>query len=235
MARPFRVLRRFFFAATSVLVTVGCGDSAIPVTRDDPVEGQRDALVTVVAFGDYQCPYTAQAIRTVEGLRERYSPGELRIAWKHLPLSFHAAAGPAAESAAVVNVLAGAEPFWSLSRRMLDSQREMTTAAVDDWVSELGVRVDEYRALVSQGVGAAKVDADLALASSLAVHAAPTFFVNGVEIEGALPAEAMAAIIDRALAQARDELAAGVDRAELYDTITRLNRASTKGFAGPDG
>lgn len=232
MQRARFLLVRVGVAAS--LSAVGCSaDSAVPVTRDDPVLGQSDALVTVVAFGDYQCPYTARAMTTLEAVRSRYSADEIRIAWKHFPLSFHAMAHSTAESTAAVNIVAGPERFWSLSRQILDSQRELTAAGLEAWVAGLDVPPDQYRELLSTGWASAKVDNDLALASRLGISAAPTFFVNGLELRGAVPDAAMIDTIDRALMQARELVSSGVDRAAVYDMATGLNRSLDASPTGP--
>lgn len=224
MVQRFRALWRHV-CACALLAASGCSDSSIPVGPDDPVDGAREALATVVVFGDYQCPYTARAMQTLEVLRARYPADQLRIAWKHFPLSFHADARPLAEAAAVVNVAAGAEPFWRISRRLLESQRAVRQEALDQGVVALGIPLGTYRTLEAQGIGAEKVDADLLLATNLGVRASPTLFVNGIEIEGALPVEDLARTIDGALAQARAQVANGIDRADVYDVVTGLNRS----------
>lgn len=209
--------------AAAMLFSVGCTDAGVPVTPADPVDGRGDALVTVVAFGDYQCPYTAKALTTLESVRARYQADEIRIAWKHFPLSFHPEARPAADVAANVFLAGGPEPFWQLSHWMLQSQRDLSPESIDAWASEVRLPVANYQSIAAQALPAAKVDADLELARSLGVRASPTFFIDGLKLEGAQPAESFAASIDRALAQAREAVATGVDRDAVYDTTVQLN------------
>ena len=125
-----------------------------------------------------------------------------------------------------MNIAAGAEPFWKISRRLLESPRAMAREALDEGVVALGIPLDAYNALEAQGVGAEKVDADLMLAANLGMRASPTLFVNGIEIEGAPPVEALLATIGGALAQAQDQVTNGIDRVNVYDVVTGLNRSS---------
>src|SRR6185295_16835150 len=64
-------------------------DSPVPIELDDPVWGSRTALLTLVLFGDYQCPFTARLQPTIEQLQQKYGSANLRIVWKNYPLPFH--------------------------------------------------------------------------------------------------------------------------------------------------
>jgi hypothetical protein len=67
----------------------------VPISATDPVWGSRRALVSIVVFGDFQCPYTAMILKTVQALEQKYGPTDLRVVWKDLPLAFHVQARPA--------------------------------------------------------------------------------------------------------------------------------------------
>src|SRR5215472_9322653 len=82
---------------------------AIPVLASNPTWGSRTALVTIVEFGDFECPFCAQADRTIVELEKAYGPTDLRVVWKHLPLPFHPHARPAAEAGQGVFTLGGSE------------------------------------------------------------------------------------------------------------------------------
>src|ERR1700722_9940593 len=68
----------------------------IPVSAADPWRGRRDAPVTIVMMGDFQCPFCARSVATLTQLRQSYGDEKLRIVWKNHPLPFHNEARPAA-------------------------------------------------------------------------------------------------------------------------------------------
>src|SRR5580704_1084200 len=57
-------------------------DAAVPILSSDPTWGSRTAPVTIVFFGDFQCPYTAKSTKTIGALEDKYGPGSLRVVWK---------------------------------------------------------------------------------------------------------------------------------------------------------
>jgi len=69
-------------------------DAAVPVSLKDPSWGDRRALVTLVVFGDLECPFTGKVLPTLHKLEDKYGPADLRIVWKDLPLPFHPGHAP---------------------------------------------------------------------------------------------------------------------------------------------
>ncbi len=205
-------------------------DGVVPVFATDPVDGNRDALVTLVEFSDLQCPYCGRADSTVGALREAYGPDELRIVWRHYPLPFHSFARPLAEAGVGVLELAGAPTFFRYERAAFaalvrpgglreDTPRALAEAAgVDGQVIEQGLRDKRW---------AATVDRDLALGKRLGVNGTPAFFINGVNLSGAQPLEKFKEVIDAELGKARALIAAGTPRHLVYLA------ASKAGFKEP--
>jgi len=171
-----------------------------------PIRGTADAKVTIVEFSDFQCPYCARAAQTVEQVVEKHGQN-VKVVFKHFPLDFHPWAKPAAVAA---NCAAQQSPeaFWLLHDKYFEHQRELTPETViaqsKTYLADSGVDLaawatcaedttsDAHQAMV------AAVEADIALAAELGVEGTPSFFVNGVELEGAqaLPA------FDAAIAEA---------------------------------
>src|SRR5687768_16900195 len=81
--------------------------SPIPVTGKDPSWGNADALVTIVEFSEFQCPFCSRVGPTIKQIKETYGPQKVRIVWKDQPLSFHPNARPAAMAAHAVFGLGG--------------------------------------------------------------------------------------------------------------------------------
>jgi protein-disulfide isomerase len=192
-------------------------DSAkVPVATADPTWGSRDALVTVVLFGDLECPFTGRILKTVQALEQKYGPADLRVVWKDEPLPFHAHARPAAEAAEAVFTLGKADAFWRFWEQALAHQTDLTAASFEAWAALAGVDVESFRRLVASHAAAAKVDADLALAQRLHADGTPTFFINGTVVVGAQPLDRFDALVASELEAARARVSSGVSREVVY-------------------
>ncbi|MBK7775115.1 MAG: thioredoxin domain-containing protein [Sandaracinaceae bacterium] len=93
--------------------TSGVQRFAVPVTAEQPSQGPADALVTMVVFSDFQCPFCARLNPTIEQLMRAY-PTQLRVVWRNLPLAFHPNAMPAAEAAMEAFAQGGDRAFWQM-------------------------------------------------------------------------------------------------------------------------
>jgi len=173
----------------------------IPV-GDSPVRGRDDALVTVVIFSDFQCPFCARVLPTLEALSERYGD-DIRFVWKNNPLPFHDRARPAAEAAMVVYAKAGAEAFWRFHDALFADRGRLTDEGIEDAAEQVGVPREVLRRELATGPYRAAVTADMALAQQLGAGGTPNFFINGTQLIGALPVERFVAVIDPVLALAR--------------------------------
>jgi protein-disulfide isomerase len=192
----------------------------MPVTAADPRSGAADALVTVVIFGDFQCPFCGRAAGTMGQVRQRYTDSDLRIVWKNHPLPFHTQARPAAEVGQAVFEARGSEAFWRYHDAVFANQRTLETPDLERAAEAAGVSADEVNRILDRGSPRAKIDQDEALAKKVGSLGTPSFFVNGTLLSGARPLEDFTAAIDKALAEARAALAGGVPRASLYATLS---------------
>ncbi len=198
-------------------------DSPVPVSAADPSWGNADALVTLVVFSDFECPFCSRIEPTLAQIRQTYGPRKIRIVWKNEPLSFHDRARPAAEVAMGVFALGGNDAFWKLHEVAFAHQRELTDANLDAWAALSGVDVAALRAGQQLGTWGKKVDKDHDEARRAGVSGTPATFVNGVLASGALPFEFFQAVIDEELSKAEAKLLEGVPRAQLYATLSRAN------------
>ena len=191
-----------------------------------PAIGKSDALVTLVEFGDFQCPFCRRAASTVDKLRAEYG-ADLRVVWKNNPLPFHPNAVPAAELALEARAEKGDAAFWSVhddlyATTALD-QPSLLAIARARGVSEVAVQN-----AIATKAHQAILDADAKLATDLGASGTPTFFVNGRMVVGAQPITKFEATIEEALADAKARVAAGTRRARVYDAI--LRDASARGY-----
>ncbi len=107
-------------------------DAQIPIFANDPVRGRRLAYVTVVVFSDFQCPFCGRLATTLGRVQETYGD-DVRIVFKHDPLSFHPHARLAAEVGAGVLALKGPEAFWRYHDMAFRSQQPFAPDVVRDW------------------------------------------------------------------------------------------------------
>jgi len=196
---------------------------AIPVDDRDAVWGAPDALVTLVEFQDFQCPFCLRVQPTLQRLRKKYSEDELRIVFKHNPLPFHTQALPAASAAQAVYELAGSAVFFRYSDRLFENQRDLTEDKLESWANDVGVGRAAFRSARDRATG--KVEADMALAKEIGALGTPNFRVNGLEISGAQPYQVFAETIDRELGEARALAEARVPRIEIYGQRVAANYA----------
>lgn len=206
------------FTTTGLLAAlVACGQSSstagsrlkVPV-GDSPQRGPSDAWVTVVEFADFECPFCRKEEQVVADVESFYA-GDLRVVFKHFPLtSLH----PHAQAAAVAAECADQQwKFWEMHDLLFQTALDDATLLADA-EQVPGLDVTAWQACVGSTAPSSAISTDVALANSVGIDATPTFVVNGVVVVGAVPEGDLRAVIDRARAQA---VASGIPRAEYYD------------------
>ncbi len=178
----------------------------------DHVRGPRESPVTVVEYGDFECPYCGQAEPVVRELLAGF--GDVRYVWRHLPLTdVHPHAQLAAEAAEAA-ALQGA--FWEMHDLLLDHQNELRSADLTGYAGRLGLDVDRFRDDLERRVGAARVAEDVDSADLSGVSGTPTFFVNGRRHHGAYDITTLSTTVRaakaRALAEAERSAGSGARR-----------------------
>ena len=185
---------------------------------DSPVLGPPEAPITVVAFSDFECPYCARAVASLEALRARYGE-RLRIVFRHMPLPYHRRAMAAHEAAVEAREQGGDEAFWAMHDRIF-AFRDIAPERLEGHARTIGLDVDRFRAALGDGRHRDRIAVDRRLGNELGVRGTPTFFINGRRLTGAKPPEAFAALIEPLLVEAQARLAAGTPPAALYDALT---------------
>jgi protein-disulfide isomerase len=178
-----------------------------------PVRGPEDAWVTMIEFGDFECPFCGAEEPIVEALVQAY-PVDLRLVFKNFPLTtIH----PYAEGAAVAAECAKAQgDFWKMHDLLYANQNALQSQNLSTYAKESGVDLMAWQACLATQPPVDAIYADVALATSVGVDATPTFFVNGEIVVGAVPEAQLQAVIEAARTRAE---ASGVPRASYYDTV----------------
>ena len=180
------------------------GRAAVPVRGDDPVKGPATAAVTVVEFSDFQCPFCGRAIPAVKDVEAAF-PRDVRIVWKHLPLSFHQNAMPAALAAEAAREQGGPAKFWAMHDKLFANQAALSEATYEQYARELGLDLARFKKDVADPKLKARVQEDAQLAQRVGVNGTPTFIVNGETVVGSA---ALRPAIERQLQAAKPVRAA---------------------------
>jgi Na+/H+ antiporter NhaA len=175
-------------------------DLAVPVDPDrDHIRGpKKGALVTLVEYGDFECPYCGQAEPAVRGvIREM---GELRFVFRHLPLTdVHPHAQLAAEAAEAADQQGA---FWEMHDMLMDHQGALTFRDVVGYATSIGLDTDKFSEDLRNHAGAGRVAEDVDSADLATVSGTPTFFINGNRHYGAYDLAALKEAVHTAKARA---------------------------------
>jgi Na+/H+ antiporter NhaA len=171
----------------------------------DHIRGSDSAPVTLIEYGDYQCPYCGQAEVAIRELLDSFGD-ELRYVWRHLPLNdVH----PNAQMAAEASEAAAAQgQFWEMNDRLLAHQDELTPRDLAHHAEELGLDVDRFWRELRDRDHAERVAEDVASADASGVAGTPSFFINGRRHQGAYDVDTLSAAVRRARNRARIDQAA---------------------------
>jgi protein-disulfide isomerase len=161
----------------------------------DHIRGGDDALVTLVEYGDYECPYCGQAEAVIRDLLDSFG-AELRYVWRHLPLNdVHTQAQTAAEAAEA----AGAQgSFWEMHDCLLDHQDELAYPDLVRHAATLGLDIDRFERELRAREYAPRVAEDVASADASGVAGTPSFFINGRRHYGAYDQPTLTAAVKAA-------------------------------------
>jgi Na+/H+ antiporter NhaA len=173
-------------------------DLAVPVSPSrDHFRGPREAPVTLVEYGDFQCPYCGQAEPIIRALLADF--GDLRYVWRHLPLSdVHTQAQIAAEGS---EAAAAQGHFWEMYDTLLSHQDALGVRDLVGYAEELGLDVDRFRNDLRKRKGGGRIAEDVESADMSNVSGTPTFFINGRRHYGAYDIETLSAEVRAARAR----------------------------------
>jgi Na+/H+ antiporter NhaA len=164
----------------------------------DHFRGPIDAPVTVVEYGDFECPYCGRAEPVVRELLQEF--GDVRYVWRHLPLSdVHANAQLAAEAA---EAAARQDAFWEMHDLLFKHQDALRPRDLISYAQELGLDFERFTDDLREHTGSARVAEDVDSADLSGVSGTPTFFINGRRHYGAYDIAALSQAVRAAGARA---------------------------------
>lgn len=151
-----------------------------PVSQNDHIQGNPDATVELVEYGDYQCPHCGRAHPIVKKLQEELGP-KLRFVFRNFPL---AKIHPQAKDAAIAAEAAGVQgKFWEMHDVLFENQKRLTSQALLEYATSLGLNVDQFQKDLKKAEFDEKVEAEFYSGMRSGVNATPTFFINGEKYE----------------------------------------------------
>ena len=154
---------------------------AVPVGTDDHVQGPADAPLTLVEYGDYQCPYCGQAYGIVQALQSQFADS-IRFVFRNMPLAnVHEHAEAAAEAAEAVGEQG---KFWEMHDLLYEHQDDLSDAALERYAAQAGADPSAVTTALAGGKPREHVRTDLRGAIRSGANGTPTFFVNGDRYDG---------------------------------------------------
>jgi protein-disulfide isomerase len=186
-----------------------------------PVKGAKDALVTIVQFADFQCPFSSRVQSTIDKIMAEYK-GKVRVAWRNKPLPFHDNAKPAAIAAMAANQQG---KFWPMHAILFKNQHNLDAASLEKYAKEIGLNMTKFKAALRDRKLQDSVEADAAMGDRLGARGTPAFFINGKFLSGAQPFENFKSRIDEELKHAQKLVAGGTPKANVYAVILKDARA----------
>jgi len=172
----------------------------------EPVLGEEDAPVTMVAYEDFQCPFCKRFEEgAVPQIVSNYvDNGQVKIIWKDRPLkNLHPWAKPAAESMECVYREGGNDSFWTLKDKVFSNQNQLSTSnaqsQIKSWAAEEGVSESAIQTCIDNGDAMSEVEADSQEGQELGASGTPTSFVNGQKLVGAQPFSRFETVIESEL------------------------------------
>ena len=165
------------------------------ISPHTPTKGPADAKITIIEFSDFECPFCLKVQPTLKALERRY-PGQIRWAYKHLPLSFHKMAPPAAYASMAAHRQG---KFWEYSEQLWKRQEFLGDKLFTEIAQELKLDMKKFNADRNDKNLQATIQMDAQQADAIGARGTPYFLVNGTALSGAQPESEFIRVIENAL------------------------------------
>lgn len=157
------------------------------IRSDESFRGAKDAPITLVEYSDFECPFCSRGYATVMELMKKYD-GKIRFVYKHLPLSFHPQAMPAAQYYEAIRIQSP-EKAWQFHDRVYSDQRKLQNgeAFLKAIAKDLKVDMTKLAKDIKSEEVQKRIDGDMAEAAKYGFQGTPGFLLNGIPVKGAYP------------------------------------------------
>jgi protein-disulfide isomerase len=167
-----------------------------PVSARDHAEGSADAPITLVEYGDYQCPYCGAAYPVVKRLQKTLGK-KLRFVFRNFPLTeahpFALIAAEAAEAAALLG------KFWPMHDKIYENQEDLSPEALSAWALKLGLNDEKLQKAIQQPEIVKRLKEDRQSGIRSGVNGTPTFYINGTRYDGSPDYESLLTALESEL------------------------------------
>ncbi len=171
-------------------------DLTVPVSERDHSQGPVDAAVTLVQYGDYQCPYTRQSTTGVRAIQQQLGD-KLRFVFRNFPLiQIHPHALHSAEAAEAADAQG---KFWEMHDYIFHHQHTLEDADLQRFAEAVGLDVARYAQDMAAHTHLARIEEDVEGGEESGVEGTPTFYINGVRHDGSWEQEVLLSAIQHAL------------------------------------
>jgi protein-disulfide isomerase len=170
----------------------------LPVSEDrDHIQGPADAPVTLVQYGDYECPYCGAAYPIIKEVQARMGE-RLRFVFRNFPI---ATSHPHAEQAAEAAEAAASQGrFWEMHDLLYENQRRLRDQDLRGYAEQLGLDVELFDKELAEHVHAERVHEDFMSGVRSGVNGTPTFYINGARHDDSYEIQTLLAALERAAA-----------------------------------
>jgi protein-disulfide isomerase len=166
------------------------------VSTRDHIQGPTDAPLTLVEYGDYQCPYCGAAYPVVKRLQKSFNK-KLRFVFRNFPLTqahpYAMIAAEAAEAAALQG------KFWEMHDYIYENQDELEPDVLPAWAGEVGLDLGQFGTAIKQGEISKRIKEDRTGGIRSGVNGTPCFFINGIRYDGAADFDLLRATVEEQL------------------------------------
>lgn len=165
------------------------------IAATGPAKGPENARVTIIEFSDFQCPFCRRVLPTLDRVLEKY-PNDVRVVYRNMPLRNHSRARPAAEAALCADEQG---KFWAYHDLLFENSRQLGDEDLSRYAQEAGLDGEAFTQCFEENRFASQVNADVDEGREAGVSGTPAFFVNGILLSGAKPAEDFYRVIEAEL------------------------------------
>jgi protein-disulfide isomerase len=176
------------------------------IRADESIRGPKDAILTLVEYSDFECPFCSRGYDTAMALMKKYE-GKIRFIYKHLPLSFHEQAMVTAQYYEAVRMQDPKKAF-AFHDEIFKNQRKLKNgvAFLDATVKQVGADLAKVKKDMNSAAAKTRIDEDMKEAAKFGMQGTPGFILNGVPVRGAYPPEYFDGIVDQLVKKGKVKL-----------------------------